>query len=86
MQAASADRSEQVVAAAETLLKVLSAEQLTAVQFRFNDDEQRVRWSNLPSGIFARRGLRMGDLNAQQRQAVYDVVRATLSPAGYQAV
>ncbi|MFN6312740.1 MAG: DUF3500 domain-containing protein [Planctomyces sp.] len=86
MQAASADRSEQVVAAAEDLLKVLSAEQRTAVQFRFNDDEQRVRWSNLPSGIFARRGLRMGDLNAQQRQAVYDVVRATLSPAGYQAV
>lgn len=86
MQAASADRSEQVVAAAEDLLKVLSAEQRTAVQFRFNDDEQRVRWSNLPSGIFARRGLRMGDLNAQQRQAVFDVVRATLSPAGYQAV
>lgn len=84
--AAPADRSEQVVAAAEALLKTLSAEQRAAVQFRFNDDEQRVRWSNLPSGIFARRGLRMGDLNAQQRQAVLEVLQATLSPAGYQAV
>ncbi len=83
---AAADQSERVVVAAELLLKQLSAEQRQAALFRFNDDEQRVRWSNLPSGIFARRGLRMGDLNAQQRQAVLDVVRATLSPAGYQAV
>ena len=83
---AAADQSERVVVAAESLLKQLSAEQRQAALFRFNDDEQRVRWSNLPSGIFARRGLRMGDLNAQQRQAVLDVVRTTLSPAGYQAV
>ena len=84
--ATAADRSEQVVAAATALLKVLSAEQQRAVQFRFNDDEQRVRWSNLPTGIFVRRGLRMGDLSEPQRQAVLEVIRATLSPAGYQAV
>ncbi|MFM7835021.1 MAG: DUF3500 domain-containing protein, partial [Planctomycetaceae bacterium] len=71
--AASADRSERVVASASALLKVLSPEQQRAVQFRFNDDQQRVRWSNLPTGIFERRGLRMGDLNQPQRQAVMDV-------------
>ena len=29
--------------------------------FPFDDQEQRRRWSNLPTGVFARSGLRLGD-------------------------
>ena len=85
-QQVNVDQSAQVVAATESLFGQLSESQRQAVSFRFNDDEQRLRWSNLPSGIFARRGLRMGDLSESQRSAVMGVLKATLSPAGYQAV
>lgn len=80
------DQSVKVVAAADALLKSLTDAQRTAVLFRFSDEEQRVRWSNLPTGIFDRKGLRMGDLTPEHRDAVMAVLRNTLSDAGYQQV
>lgn len=76
----------KVVAAADALLKSLTEAQRTAFLFRFRDEEQRVRWSNLPTGIFGRKGLRMGDLRPEQPDAVIAVLRNTLSDAGYQQV
>ena len=38
------------------------------VQFPF-DSPQKSRWSNLPTGIFQREGLRLGDLTPAQRTA-----------------
>ena len=74
-QQADVDQSARVVAATESLFGQLSESQRQTVSFRFNDDEQRLRWSNLPSGIFARRGLRMGDLSESQRSAVMGVLK-----------
>ncbi len=75
-----------VVAAAEALLATLDDAQQNALLFAFDDAAQRANWSNLPTGIYQRAGLRMGDLSQEQRDAVFAVVEATLSPEGYQRV
>lgn len=51
--------------------------------FAFDDNEQRKRWSNLPTGIFARKGIRLTDMNSAQKAAAHDLLAALLSPEGY---
>lgn len=80
------DQTVKVVAAAQALLGTLNETEKSAVLFPFNDDDQRQRWSNLPTGIFARKGLRMGDLKPDQHRAVMAVLQATLSEDGFQQV
>ena len=80
------DQTVKVVAAANALLETLSDSEKAATQFKFNDEEQRLRWSNLPTGIFERKGLRMGDLKPEQAEAVMNVLKATLSEKGYQQI
>src|SRR5262249_48531448 len=75
-----------IVKAADQLTASLDQAQQQKLLFKFDDDGQRKRWSNLPSGIFQRRGLRMGDLNDEQQKAVYGLLRATLSDRGYRQV
>ena len=79
------DSTMEVVAAAEFLLSLLSGRRAQAV-FSFDDDSQRANWSNLPEGPVRRGGLRMGDLSDEEREAVYAVLAATLSPAGFRQV
>jgi len=55
-----------VVAAANTFLATLSEEERTNTLFDFAG-VQRTGWSNLPSGIFQRKGLRLGDLTVVKR-------------------
>jgi len=76
----------KVVAAAEALLAAVSVEQRAQLVFTADDEAQRARWSNLPTGIFARAGLRMGDLTEAQRGAVHTLLRALLSADGYRQV
>ena len=80
------DQTVKVVAAAEALLGRLSDAERAISVFKFNDEDQRLRWSNLPTGIFQRKGLRMGDLKPEQLDAVIVVLKATLSEDGYQQV
>jgi hypothetical protein len=54
--------------------------------FPFDDNAQKTRWSNLPTGIFERRGARLGDLAPAQLQAVHALLRTVLSPDGYRKV
>ncbi|MEE2635895.1 MAG: DUF3500 domain-containing protein [Acidobacteriota bacterium] len=87
IEPAAADATtEAVVAAAEALLADLDAAQAATAQFDFSDDEQRANWSNLPTGIFERKGVRMGDLTPWQRASVHDVLRSTLSEFGFRQV
>src|SRR5687768_16181786 len=74
-----------IVAAAQAVLKTLDEAGRAKVQFPF-DGPQKTRWSNLPTGIFERQGLRMGDLAAPQRAAVTALLQAALSPDGYRKV
>ena len=80
------DQTVTVGAAAEVLLSKLSNAERSITVFKFNDEDQRLRWSNLPTGIFERKGLRMGDLKPAQFDAVMAVLKVTLSADGYQQV
>ena len=75
----------RVVEAANSFLATLSAPEKARVTFGFTSS-QRTGWSNLPSGIFQRNGLRFGDLTQQQRDAALNLVAAALSRDGYKKV
>src|SRR5215208_2784028 len=62
----SSDATARIVASAQALLATLDAAGRARVQFPF-DGAQKNRWSNLPSPMFQREGLRMGELTAPQR-------------------
>ena len=78
--------TNEIVQSANALMSLLNKEQIEAVAFDFDDDVQRKRWSNLPTSMVPRKGLRMGDLDPKQREAVMDILRSTLSPRGFQQV
>ena len=84
--ASSSEATTAAVTAAEAFLATLSSEQRTAVQFAYDDDAQKVRWSNFPTGIFSRAGLKFGVLSEAQQTAVWAMLRAVLSAKGYQQV
>ena len=75
----------KVVAAANAFLATLSAAERAKGTFGFTSS-QRTGWSNLPSGIFQRNGLRFGDMTPQQRAAALALVAAALSREGYEKV
>ena len=75
----------KVVEVANAFLATLSAAERTKGTFGFNST-QRTGWSNLPTGIFQRNGLRFGDMTPRQRQAALALVAAALSHEGYQKV
>lgn len=74
----------QIVKAGESALESLSESQRESALFDFTDEAQRRNWSNLPTGIYERKGVRMGDLNEAQQKAVLGLLEATLSDYGYQ--
>jgi hypothetical protein len=74
-----------VVEAANKFLATLSVSERAKCTFSFTSS-QRTGWSNLPTGIFQRNGLRFGDMTARQREAALTLVAAALSREGYQKV
>src|SRR5436189_5777899 len=76
----------EIVAAGNKFLDSLEDGQRSKVVFDFKDEAQRKRWSNLPTTIFKRAGLRMGDLTKPQREAVLALLAAALSPQGYEKI
>jgi hypothetical protein len=75
----------RVVAAANAFLATLSTAERATCTFDFTSS-QRTGWSNLPSGIFQRNGLRFGDMTSRQRDAALALVAAALSREGYKKV
>ena len=75
-----------VVAAATKFLATLDETQRSKLVFDFSDNAQRGRWSNLPTSIVKRGGLRFGDLTKPQRDAAMGLLAAALSPRGYENV
>jgi hypothetical protein len=75
----------KVVQAANSFLATLSPAEQAKGTFGFTSS-QRTGWSNLPTGIFQRNGLRFGDMKPQQREAALKLVAAALSREGYQKV
>ncbi len=79
------DATARIVESAQALLKTLDEAGRTKIQFPF-EGPQKTRWSNLPTGIFQREGLRIGDLAQPQRAAVMNLLSTALSQDGYRKV
>ena len=79
---AQTDVTTRIVASAQALLNTLDDAGRARVQFPF-DGPQKARWSNLPSPMFQRTGLRMGDLTPAQRAAVTNLLSVALSRDGF---
>lgn len=75
--------TSRIVSAANTFLSTLDQPQRGKVLFAFNDEKQRVRWSNFPTAMFPRAGLSLGEMNAAQRSAALALVSAALSRKGF---
>jgi hypothetical protein len=80
-----ADATTRIVASAQALVATLDAAERAKVQFPF-DGPQKTRWSNLPSPMFPREGLRLADLTPAQRTAAMSLLAVALSQDGYKKV
>src|SRR5438105_9635191 len=78
--------TSKIVAGANGFLSSLDEGQRSKVLFEFNDAAQRMKWSNLPTTMVPRAGLKMGDLNGPQRKAAMELLASTLSKGGYEKV
>jgi len=78
--------ASKIVASANGFLSSLDEGQRSKVLFEFNDAAQRMKWSNLPTTMVPRAGLKMGDLSGPQRKAAMGLLAATLSKRGYEKV
>jgi hypothetical protein len=71
------------VAKANAFVGTLDATQRGKALLEF-DSPKKPSWSNLPVTMVPRNGLRLGELNQQQRAAALDLLAAVLSKEGYQ--
>lgn len=86
LAAAGTGHTARLAAAADAFLATLDDAQRGKVSFAWDDAAQRKRWSNLPVNMAERRGLRLGDLKPNQRDAAMQVLAAALSRMGYEKV
>ena len=80
------DRAAVIYSAVNAFVNTLTAAQRKTVIYPGNDATQRPKWSNFPTGIFQRNGLKIGNMTAAQTNALWTMLSALLSPEGYQKV
>jgi Protein of unknown function (DUF3500) len=78
--------SKKIVAAAKAFTTTLSEAQKAKVIFAWTDSAQRTKWSNLPTGLFLRNGLKLDDMTAAQKTATFALLETVLSAKGYKQV
>ncbi len=78
--------TSRIVTAANTFLSTLDQKQRQSVLFAFDDEKQRQRWSNLPTGFVPRGGISLKEMNAAQRDAAFALLSSALSPRGLEKV
>ena len=78
--------TQKVVAAADAFLKTLSATEQKKVLFEWTDSKQKIQWSNLPTGIFQRNGIKLGNLSSPQEKALFALLQSVLSKKGYEQI
>src|SRR5262249_26859654 len=76
----------RIVSAANAFLSSLDAKQRASVSFAFDDEKQRLRWSNLPVQMVPRGGLAMGELSDRQRAAALVLLASALSRRGFEKI
>jgi len=80
-----AGATAQIVTASQAVLAALDAAGRAKVQFPF-DSPQKQKWSNLPSPMYQRDGVRLTDLTAAQRESIMKLLQVALSAEGYHKV
>ncbi|KAE8398854.1 hypothetical protein BDV37DRAFT_20523 [Aspergillus pseudonomiae] len=70
-----------IVSAVESLLSIVDDKQRQALSYHIDSPEWRT-WSN-PEFLLSHKGLRLDEVNAKTRDAILNVLKATLSPEGY---
>jgi hypothetical protein len=78
--------ASSVVGAADAFIASLDAAQRQRVLYEFNDDEQRARWSNFPTGVVRRGGVSLRQMSPAQRDAAMQLLATVLSPQGLEKV
>ncbi|MEO7085956.1 MAG: DUF3500 domain-containing protein [Gemmatimonadaceae bacterium] len=76
----------RVVRAANAFLATLDTAQRRRVMFAYDDDVQRRRWPNFPTGFVPRAGLNLREMSAPQRTATLALISTVLSARGYEKV
>lgn len=79
-------RAAAIYAAVSAFVSTLTPAQVNTVIHAANNTTQRARWSNFPTGIFQRNGLKIGSMTADQINALQAMLAAVLSPEGYQKI
>jgi hypothetical protein len=78
-----ADRTPAAMAeAANRFVASLSAEQRTRAAYPF-DSPERLKWHFIPTEMFSRNGLTIGEMGEPQRKLAHDLLRSGLSQRGY---
>src|SRR5580704_3935655 len=80
------DSSARIVNAADAFLASLDAAQRQSVLYDFNDNQQRARWSNFPTGMVPRGGINFKQMSAPQQEAAMKLLATVLSPMGLEKV
>ena len=78
--------TSRVVAAANSFLSTLDESQRQRVVYSFDDNVQRARWSNFPTGVVPRGGINLKEMTAKQQAAVMNLLATVLSPQGLEKV
>ena len=78
--------TSRVVAAAQAFLATLDDAGRAKVLYRFDDDKQRARWSNFPTGFVPRGGISLRQMSEGQRAAALALVASAFSRRGYEKI
>jgi hypothetical protein len=70
--------TSKIVGEANAFLATLSKKQRSAVLYKFDDDQQRVRWPNFATGFVPQGGLSLEELSDAQQNAALALVASTL--------
>jgi hypothetical protein len=76
----------EVVAAAESFLGALTAEQLTIANLDITDSQSRQTWSNFPATRVPRKGVGLLDLSAEAQAAALELIETMSSEQGFEQI
>ena len=80
------ERSAAIFNAVSYFVSTLTPAQASAIIYAAPNPTQQARWSNLPTGIYQRNGLKIGGMTTTQVNALWAMLAAVLSPEGSQKI
>lgn len=80
------DRSAAIYSAVSAFVATLTPAQVSTTIFPAGNATQMAAWSNFPTGIFQRNGLKIGLMTQPQKDALWNMLATVYSPEGYQKI